>query len=425
VAEASGWLVSLRLMVAIEPGVEGVLDVEGWAELRREHFVRGVSIKELVRRTGMSRNTIRAALRSTTPPSYARAPAGSKLDPFKDEIHRLLKQDASLTGQRIRELIAPLGFDGGKTIVDDYVREVRPLFDPPRTYQRTIYRPGEICQFDLWQPAREIAVGHGQTRRGWVVIACLGYSRAGAGALIFCKEIPDLLFGIRRCLWRLGALPQTLVWDRQAGLHAGSGRPTEAFAAFCGQLRVDWHFCDAGDPQAKGCVERLQDFAERSFEPGRIAANELDYQLQLDGWFDERANPRMHKTLRARPIDRLLEERQLMAPLPPVAPDTDRRWVLRVPPDPFLRFDTCDYSLDPRLVGRRVEVRITDREVVAVALDTGEQACRHPRSFARHRTITALEHARTLKAQRADRRGTPEPEVEVRSLAAYDRLLIA
>jgi hypothetical protein len=52
------------------------------------------------------------------------------------------------------------------------------------------------------------------------VIACLGYSRAGAGALVFSKEIPDLLFGIRRCLWRLGGRPQTLVWDRQAGLHA-------------------------------------------------------------------------------------------------------------------------------------------------------------------------------------------------------------
>jgi hypothetical protein len=241
--------------------------------------------------------------------------------------------------------------------------------------------------------------------------------------LIFSKEIPDLLFGIRRCLWRLGALPETLVWDRQAGLHAGGGRPTEAFAAFCGQLRVDWHFCDAGDPQAKGVVERLQDFAERSFEPGRIAANELDYQLQLDDWFDERANPRMHKTLRCRPIDRLLEERQLMAPLPMAPPDVDRRWVLRVAPDPYLRFDTNDYSLDPALVGRRVEARITDREVLAVALDTGELACRHQRCFARHRTITALEHARALKAAR--RGGRAETEVETRPLARYDALIPA
>ena len=256
-----------------------MVDVEQWAEVRRLFFVRGLSQREIHRRTGLHRDTIRNAINSETPPKYERAPAGSKLDPFKDEIHRLLKADPRLPGQRVRELIAPLGFDGGKTIVDDYLRQVRPLFDPPRTFQRTIYRPGEICQFDLWEPAEEIAVGHGQTRRGWVVLGCLGYSRAGAGALVFSKEIPDLLFGIRRCLWRLGALPQTLVWDRQAGLHAGGGRPTEAFAAFCGQLRVGWHFCDKGDPQAKGVVERLQDFARAQLRARpRSFANELDYQ---------------------------------------------------------------------------------------------------------------------------------------------------
>jgi hypothetical protein len=106
----------------------------------------------------------------------------------------------------------------------------------------------------------------------------------------------------------------------------------------------------------------------------------------------------MHKTLRCRPIDRLIEERGVMVSLPAIGPDVDRRWVLRVPPDPYLRFDTCDYSLDPRLVGRKVEVRVSDREIAAVALDTGEVACQHRRSFAKHRTITALEHARTLKA---------------------------
>jgi transposase len=398
-----------------------LVGVEQWAELRREHFVRGVSIKELARRTGLSRNTIRAALRSPLPPQYRRASAGSKLDPFKNEIHRLLRSDEAMTAQRIRELIAPLGFEGGKTIVDDYVREIRPLFATPRTYQRTVYRPGEVCQFDLWQPRTEVPVGHGQTRRAWVVVACLGYSRAGAGALVFSTQTPDLLFGIRRCLWSLGALPETLVWDRQSGLHAGGGRPTTEFAAFCGALRVDWDFCQPRDPQAKGGVERLQDFMEKSFEPGRCFANELDFQLQLDAWFDTRANPRVHKTLRCRPIDRLIEERTVMAPLPTVAPDTARRWVARVAPDPYLRFDTCDYSLDPRLVGRRVEVRVSEREVLAVALDTGELACRHARSFAKHRTITALEHARALRDQREERRR--EPVVEVRPLARYDQLI--
>ncbi|MCA1698897.1 MAG: IS21 family transposase, partial [Actinobacteria bacterium] len=257
----------------------------------------------------------------------------------------------------------------------------------------------------------------------WVVVACMGYSRAGAGALIFSKETPELLFGIRRCLWALGALPETLVWDRQSGLHARGGAPTAAFAGLCGQLKVGWHFCRPRDPQAKGCVERLQGFIERSFEPGRMFANELDFQLQLDHWFENRANARMHKTLRARPIDRLTEEREVMAPLPSEAPEVDRRWVMRVPPDPYLRFDTCDYSLDPGLVGRRVEVRVSERELIAVALDSGELAARHRRSFAKHRTITAFKHARTLKAKREQRRGGDrDPDVEVRSLERYDQL---
>ena len=154
---------------------------------------------------------------------------------------------------RVRELLEPLGCTAGKTVVDDYLREVRPLFArPARTFQRTLYRPGEVCQFDVWQPREPVAVGHGQTRQGWVVVACLGYSRAGAGMLVFSKETEDLLAGIAGCLTRLGALPKELVWDRQAGIHGHGGRPTDAFAAFCGQLRVAWRFCRARGPAGQG-----------------------------------------------------------------------------------------------------------------------------------------------------------------------------
>jgi transposase len=398
-----------------------VLEVELWAELRREHFVRGVSIKELMRRTGLARNTIRAALRSPEPPGFKCPVRPSKLGPFKDEIHVLLRGDPKLTGVRVRELIEPLGFSGGKSIVDDYLREVRPLFLAPRTFQRTIYRPGEICQFDLWQPSREIPVGCGQTRRGYVVVACLGYSRVGAGAVVFSKEAEDLLWGIARCLWCFGALPGTLVWDREGALHGGGGRPSDAMAGLCGQLMSDWYFCEARDPQAKGAVEKLQQYLETNFEPGRQFANPLDFQLQLDAWF-AKANSRLHRGLRCRPIDRLTEELEVMRALPARELDLDRRWVMRVPPDPYLRFDTNDYSLDPGFVSRRVEVRVSQQRVSATVLDTGEQACSHERSFAKHRTITALEHARALKVLRGERRGV-QIDVEQRSLDVYDALL--
>ena len=72
--------------------------MEHWAELRREHFVGGRSIKELARTTGLSRNTIRRALRSDRPPGYQRAPQASVLEPFRADIHRLLKDDPRLPG---------------------------------------------------------------------------------------------------------------------------------------------------------------------------------------------------------------------------------------------------------------------------------------------------------------------------------------
>jgi hypothetical protein len=256
------------------------------------------------------------------------------------------------------------------------------------------------------------------------VVACLGYSRVGAGALIFSKQAPDVLWGMSRCLWSLGVLAELMVWDREGCVHAGGGRPTDAYAAFCGALPVDWYFCEAKDPQAKGVVERLQGYLESNFEPGRRFANHLDFQLQLDAWF-EKANGRAHRMLRERPIDRFSREREAMRPLPERPPDTDRRWVARVAPDPYLRLDTNDYSLDPGLVGRRVEIRAGQREITAVALNTGEIACRHERSFAKNRTITALEHARTLKQQRLERTGGDgEPDlVQQRSLSVYDQLI--
>ena len=400
-----------------------MVGVEQWAEIRRLYFVRRLSIKEIVRRTGHGRNTVRRALRAGEPPEYRRTPRPSKLDPFRDEVHRLLRADARLPGKRVRELLEEQGYVGGKTILDDYLREVRPLFVPrPRTLQRTSYRPGALCQFDVWQPSREIPVGSGQMRRGYVVVGCLPYSRTGVGTLVFSKEAPDLLYGIGGCLAKLGGLPEALVWDREGALHAGGGRPSDPFAAFCGELRVGWRFLEPRDPQSKGVVERLQGYMETSFEPGRSFVGELDYQEQLDRWFAGRANLRFHRTLRCRPVDRLAEELTVMRSLPERMPDVDRRLVTRVPPDPYVRVDSNDYSLDPRLVGRRVELRISQRELLAVALDRGELACRHRRSFARHRTITALEHARALR----ELRGAPaEPEVEQRPLARYDALIPA
>ena len=112
-----------------------------------------------------------------------------------------------------------------------------------------------------------------------------------------------------------------------------------------------------------------------------------------------------------------------MRALPEVMPDNDLRFVTRVPAQPYLRFDRNDYSLDPHLVGRRVEVRASQRKVTAVALDTGELACRCPRVFAGGLCFTDPAHQAALEQQRGSRRA--EPDVQLRPLARYDQLIPA
>ena len=158
-----------------------------------------------------------------------------------------------------------------------------------------------------------------------------------------------------------------------------------------------------------------------SFEPARLFASPRDFQEQLDRWYERRANVRFHRGIRARPVDRLPHEG--LRPLPEILPDLDHRWVLRVPPQPYVRVDTVDYSLGPTFVGRRVEVRVSQSQVSAVTLDTGELVARHDRTFAHHITVTALEHKRTLEEQRAARRR--EITVERRPLERYDAVIPA
>lgn len=400
-----------------------MVGVEQWAEVRRMRRVEGLSGREISRRTGLHRKTVARLLAAAVPPKYSRPVSGSKLDPFRDWICEQLAADPRIQSQRLRERAAELGYEGGKSIFDDFVREVRPRFLVARTFQRTVYRPGELVQCDLWEPSEQIPVGHGQRRRGWVVTCEVCWSRVIAGTLVFSKEAPDILWGLARNLGRLGVLPEKLVWDRESAIAAG-GRPTEAFAAFCGQLELGWVILEARDPQAKGLLERSHRFMRSNFEPGRVFANQLDYQDRLDAWTDK-VNQRQHRTVRAVPAQRLIEEKTRMRALPARLPDVDRRAVVRVPTQPFIRVDRNDYSIDPAFAGRRVEVRVSQTEITAIVLDTGELAARHRRVFAGGLTLVDPAHQTRLERQRDERRGRHQVEVEIRPLARYDRLIPA
>ncbi len=114
-----------------------------------------------------------------------------------------------------------------------------------------------------------------------------------------------------------------------------------------------------------------------------------------------------------------------MLALPPIAPPGWWKASLRLPRDHYVRLDTCDYSVHPLALGRRVQV-VADLDQVLVTCD-GVEVARHARSWARHQTITDPDHAAAAAAARKTAAG-PKPapldvtDVEERSLETYDRI---
>jgi hypothetical protein len=114
-----------------------------------------------------------------------------------------------------------------------------------------------------------------------------------------------------------------------------------------------------------------------------------------------------------------------MMTFPPVLPDPAFRLSVRLPRDHWVRVGTCDYSVHPRAIGRRVEVKVDPYQVVITL--AGEVVGRHRRSFAKHRSITDPDHvaaAQKLRIASATLVGmkTEADEVEQRDLSVYDRL---
>jgi transposase len=122
--------------------VRGAMD---WAQVRAL-AADGVSQREIARRLGIGRNTVRRMVEGSEPPRNCRAPAGSMLDPVEPVPRKLLGEWPQIRAPRVTEiLLEDFGYTGSVDLVRKRLaalpRDVRPA-------QRTGYRPGQVLQVD-------------------------------------------------------------------------------------------------------------------------------------------------------------------------------------------------------------------------------------------------------------------------------------
>jgi len=417
----------LMSLVPTEPEEEGVLSVEDWAEIRRLRWAEKMSISEIARVLGISRNTVRGALDSDTPPKYERKPAGSIVDLVEPRIRELLKVYPRMPATVIAERI---GWTRAIRALSGRVAELRPAYLPPDPASRTSYEPGEIAQGDLWFPPIQLPVGFGQTRKPTqlpVLTMVTGYSRWLSGLLIPTRSAQDLFAGWWQLIERLGAAPRVLVWDGEGAIgrwRAGRVELTAECQAFRGALASKVLVLKPREPEHKGIIERAHDYLERSFLPGRGFTGPDDFNTQLQQWL-QLVNARPRRALGCAPTDRITADRQAMLVLPPVAPATGWRSSLRLPRDHYVRLDSNDYSVHPSVIGRRIEV-IADLQRVRAVCD-GKTVADHERIWAWHQSISDPAHVAAAKTLRRERVGVlrpvTEPDVQIRGLDDYDAAL--
>jgi transposase len=404
-----------------------VLSVDDWAEIRRLHRAEGLSIRAIARVRGVSRNTVRNALQAEGPPRYQRQPAGSIVDASEPRIRELLQTYPRMPATVIAERI---GWQRSVRVLSGRVAELRPLYLPPDPASRTVYLAGDIAQHDLWFPPIELPVGFGQARTAKqlpVLTMITGYARHVDGLLIPSRSAEDLFAGWWRLLARLGAVPRTLVWDGEGAVgkyRRGGSALTAETQAFRGVLGATVVICKPADPEAKGLLERVHGYLETSFLPGRSFTGPADFNAQLGEFFGQ-ANRRWRRSMGCAPAERIAADKAAMLPLPPVAPATGWRASLRLPRDYYLRYDTNDYSVDPAVIGRRIEVAAGLERVRAFC--DGRVVADHERIWARHQTLTDPAHWAAAQALRRQRlsvvRPPAEPDVQIRCLADYDTAL--
>lgn len=332
-------------------------------EMKSQHEA-GVYIKDIASRHNISPRTVARALKRGGPPPGKRPNArGSKLDHYKGFIDAEMEAgvwNATVILHKLRKL----GYEGGETIIRDYMRPKRPLRKSKATV-RFETLPGAQMQSDWGQMPVRIA---GIPTVVHFCVNTLGFSRRMHFWITDSEDSEHTAEAQQKAFTHFGGVPGEVLVDNQKVAvvdHVVKEGKTERLVfnerwlAFLSHYGTRGKACRPSRPETKGKVERMVGYIKDNFFAMHPEADSLEHYNQLaEAWLAEVADARVHGTTGRVVSEMFSEEVPHLAPLPPFPFDTSYAEERLVAWDAFIEVRGNRYAVPDELCGRRVQIRI-------------------------------------------------------------------
>lgn len=328
---------------------------------------RGVYVKDIAQELGVHPKTVSRAIQREEAPANKRQQRGSKLDPYKEQVDQMLSEGVWNAMVILREIEA-VGYDGGTTILRDYIAPKRVL-RPGRATVRFETKPGQQMQSDWGEIVIELG---GESIKSYFIVNQLGYSRRFHFWCTDSLDAEHTYEGIIRSFEYFGGVTEEVLVDNQktAVVEHRAGqvvRFNERFLDLAGRYGFTPRACQPYRAQTKGKDERMVGYIKHNFFVRYRQFDSWAHLNQLaEQWLQSEADLRFQRTVQAVVTERFQQEQPTLKPLPRQRYDTAYRELRQVSSDAYLNIRGNRYSVPAHLVGRTVVAYIGLDDTVRV-----------------------------------------------------------
>jgi len=375
-----------------------MIDFDQFSRIKNYHEQSGLNAAQIAGELGLDPRTVAYWLSQKRFQPRKPARRKSKLDPFKDSIVRMLETHPYSAAQilhRIREE----GFDGGYTILTDYIRKVRPKRAP--AFLKLAFAPGECAQVD-WGSHGSIRVGETQRKLSFFVMV-LCYSRMMYLEFTVSQTMEHWLSCHQNAFAAFGAVPKRVMVDnlKSAVLKRIVGAApvfNPKYLDFANHHGFTITPCGVGKGNEKGRVENGVGYVKKNLLAGLELPDFHAMAPAAKQWLDTVANVRIHGETRRKPIEMFQEERASLLPLPSHPYDIGTISQVRASSQFRVSLDSNRYSVPAEYAGSHLTLKTyPDR----ICIYHGEKLiARHARSYDRNKDFEDPDHPKELLAQR-------------------------